>query len=157
MPIEYHTPDGCICNPHMGMHGFVLLIERLQLINKPPVFKSYRLLHAIRHLFSAAAIFTHAIDQSYLFLRARSGISLEESLQYAALSYSVSMHEALKQGCDMHRRNYLAAPVRNTDGHVVAVTTILRESESNWRPEEVDAFRLALSFIEHHVVEHDEM
>lgn len=139
----------------MGMHGFVLLIERLQLINTPPTFKSYRLLCSIQHIFSASAIFTHVIDQDYAFLRARLGISLEESLQYAALSYSVSVHEALKQGCDIYKRQYLSAPVRNADGYIVAVTTMLRESESGWQPEEVAFFQPALSYIEHHVAEHD--
>lgn len=139
----------------MGAHGFVLLIERLQLINTPPAFKSYRLLHSIQLIFSASAIFTHVIDKGYVFLRARLGISLEESLQYAALSYSVSVHEALKQGCDIHRRNYLAAPIRNADGHIVAVTTMLREGGCNWRPEEIAFFQPALGYIEHHVAEHD--
>lgn len=139
----------------MGIHDFVLSIERLQLINTPATFRNYRLLDSIQHIFSASAIFTHIIDPEYLFIRARLGISLEESLQYAALSYSVSVYATLKQGCGIDKQKYLSAPVRNTDGEIVAVTTMLRRSEYGWKAAEAAFFQPALRYLEHHIAEHD--
>lgn len=154
--MDYHTLDVPICNPYMGPYAFVLLIRQLYLINPSLPSLNSELLQTIQQILAASAIFTHTLEEKYLYLQQYIGISKEDVLQYASVSYAVYMEAKSKLGCDKIRGSYLAAPVRNGKGCIVAIAFILRDAGNVWSAEDAAIFQAALRYLEYRVQGDDE-
>ncbi|MCB5189828.1 hypothetical protein LG198_03675 [Methylobacillus arboreus] len=155
MLTDYDTLEGRTCKPYQDENVSFLSIQRLQLNNAPLSLRSHRLLQNILKIFAASVIFTHATDKNYLFIRASIGLPLAETLQYADISNGIYTSGALSIHTDEREHTYIGAPIRNSEGRIVAATTMLRTDKTAWNAEEIAFFRASLQYIEFQVAQAD--